>query len=225
MAGWLERSGAGAAQRGLAASEECRKKRVDFQRLAIDSAMQAGAGIFLCRQIAQRRAFARCFNRRGIAEALLQALGALSPGAHGHWAGCGGSCPGRLWRRSLKRSAIAFRNAATGRDRLAVIDADIALLEGRVTGAADASTHPKPSTPPETPRVRMCPQEPNPAATRHRVFFMPGGGGDIRITPDRKIASAQLYYRHVNQAERYEAVEMILGGWRISAPIFRPATR
>ena len=41
----------------------------------------------------------------------------------------------------------------------------------------------------------------------------------LSITPDRKIASAWLHYRHVNQAERYESVQMAAEGSGYGAEI------
>jgi hypothetical protein len=38
--------------------------------------------------------------------------------------------------------------------------------------------------------------------------FHPGDDLALHIVPDRKTESAQLYYRHVNQAEHYKSLSM-----------------
>ena len=62
------------------------------------------------------------------------------------------------------------------------------------------------------------------AACRHEppAGFLPKQAVAIEVAVDRarKLASARLYYRHVNQAERWESAEMALGDgvWRAAIP-------
>ena len=50
--------------------------------------------------------------------------------------------------------------------------------------------------------------------------FRPGQPLELEIAPAKKLATVRLYYRHVNQAERWESVEMTAAGsrWRATVP-------
>ena len=50
--------------------------------------------------------------------------------------------------------------------------------------------------------------------------FRPGQPLALEIAPAKKLATVRLYYRHVNQAERYESVPMTAAGarWRAAVP-------
>jgi len=100
-------------------------------------------------------------------------------------------------------------------DRLPAIDADIADMEKRLASAkselsaraaiAEALGHPRRT----------------PATGRHTVpaRFKPSQPLDLEIAIERKLASARLYYRHVNQAERYQSAEMKADANRYRATI------
>jgi hypothetical protein len=47
----------------------------------------------------------------------------------------------------------------------------------------------------------------------------PGQPLELAIAPAKRLATVRLYYRHVNQAERYESVEMTAAGSRWQATI------
>jgi len=102
------------------------------------------------------------------------------------------------------------RNSVRGQwiDRLPAMDRDIAQMEQRLASA-------KPS---EDPRVDAAikeamgtPRRPT-AVIQHQPppGFRPKEPVALAIAVQngRKLASARLYYRHVNQAERFQTVEM-----------------
>lgn len=102
-------------------------------------------------------------------------------------------------------------------DRLPAIDDDIADMAKRLDSAKSMSD----------PAVRAAiaeavgrPQRPS-AVCRHTppVRFQPSQPLPLEISVDRKLRSARLYYRHVNQAERYETVEMQAADNRYRAAI------
>ena len=112
------------------------------------------------------------------------------------------------------------RNSVRGQwaDRLPAIDRDIAQMEQRLVSAKS----------PEDPRVEAAiaeaigtPQRPS-VLCQHQPprNFRPKEAVPIAITVPAKLASVRLYYRHVNQAERFQAVEMESRGntWRASIP-------
>jgi hypothetical protein len=104
-------------------------------------------------------------------------------------------------------------------DRLPLIDEDIAAMEQKV-GAAQMVDEPRVRTAiaevlerPERDAAQ-CTHQP-PAAFRAKEA-MP-----LKIAvPVRKVASVRMYYRHVNQAERFQSIEMEKRGdaWSASIP-------
>jgi hypothetical protein len=89
-------------------------------------------------------------------------------------------------------------------DRLPAIDADISDMEKRL-----ASAKAEPAARPAIAEALAHPRR-TPATARHTPpsQFKPSQPLDLEIAVERKLASARLYYRHVNQAERYQSAEM-----------------
>jgi hypothetical protein len=187
---------------------------VDVLRLAIDSDMQAGLGLFFA---AKLRGGVLCAvaDRTSDRPALVQAL-RLYRAARGHWARVADRAHG-VYAADLSVSD-RFSERGQWRDRLAVIDSDIALLQKKL-GATVVSAHPRIAAaraaamarPPS--RTQSCNHTP-PAS------FHPGKELVLHIVPDRKTESALLYYRHVNQAEHYQSLAMAAdgSGYRAAIP-------
>jgi hypothetical protein len=95
-------------------------------------------------------------------------------------------------------------------DRLPAIDADIADMEAKLG--------PEPVTGREVLAKIMPIQVIEGHHTAH-VAFKPKQELALQIEPVKKIASARLQYRHVSQAERWIAVDMMARGARFHAEI------
>jgi hypothetical protein len=104
-------------------------------------------------------------------------------------------------------------------DRLPDIGKDIALVAARLDQASP--TEPSPVTKSAIAEALGRPVRAGLSCT-HAVpsRFRPGQPLEIEIAPVKKVTTVRLYYRHVNQAERYERVEMTAAGarWRAAIP-------
>ena len=115
--------------------------------------------------------------------------------------------------------AISSTNAANGPTGFPAIDQDIAALEARWAKAGDHTV----------PGIYDAILEAQgrsrraPAACRHKppASFRPNADISLAIAVEngRKIAAVKLYYRHVNQAERWQDAEMAFRGNQYEAPI------
>ena len=94
-------------------------------------------------------------------------------------------------------------------DRLPAIDADIDLMKKKLD-----QTHIGAATQPDN--VRLAIEEAMGRPKRDFIachhfqpdHFKPGEPLDLELSIEKTIASVRLYYRHVNQAERYQIAEM-----------------
>lgn len=110
-------------------------------------------------------------------------------------------------------------------DRIAAMDADIQTLQAKLGEAK-----------PESPDQRMAAAIANALgrpkrtaiACRHTppANFSPGQPLNLALSTAARCSWVKLYYRHVNQAEDYESVEMTLtdNGYRASIPAAYTAT-
>jgi hypothetical protein len=203
VATWLEDMAA-ATQRNLKKAGS--PASVDFLRLAIDSDMQAGLGLFFA---AKLRGGVLCAiaDRTSDRPALVQAL-KLYRAARGHWAKVADRAHG-IYGADLSVSD-RFSERGQWRDRLAVIDQDIALLQKRL-GATLVSAHPRVAAARAAAMARPGPRTQGCSHTPPANFH-PSDDLALRILPDRKTDSALLYYRHVNQAEHYQSLAMTADG-------------
>jgi hypothetical protein len=211
VASWLEDL-SGGARRDLARAGAAQS--VDFLRLAIDAHMQAGLGSFFA---AKLRSGVLCalFDRTGDRAALLTAL-KLYRRARGYWAAVAARAHG-VYGPDLSVSD-RFSERGQWADRLALIDADIAALQKRLDGATN-SHHPGIAGA-RAAALAHVPRRTQTARHTPPVNFHAGQAVALALVPDRKTASARLYYRHVDQAERYAHVEMAAQGeaWRAEIP-------
>jgi hypothetical protein len=188
----------------------------DLRRLEIDVSMQAGLGRFFAARFRSGVLYAvheRTGDRRALEESLK-----LYKTARAAWAQVVARASG-VYAADLSASDKASERGQWA-DRLPSIDQDIARMEQRLVTAKDSAD----------PRVAAAIAEAlarprrQPAACTHRPpsGFRPKEALEIRIVVEkgRTIASARLHYRHVNQAERYQSVEMELrnNAYRASIP-------
>jgi hypothetical protein len=213
VAQWIEDLAAAASQDLQKAGSPT---TADQRRLAIDVAMQADLGRFFAARFRSGVLFAiheKTQDSRALEESIK-----LYKAARASWAALCDREKG-VYQADLSTSD---KNSERGQwaDRLAAIDADIASVEQRLA-AAKPSSDPRVSSAIEQAlgKVRRdaakC-QHVAPAGFRPRQAV----ALEIAVDPARKINSVRLYYRHVNQAERYESVEMEARGkvYRASIP-------
>jgi len=198
VAQWLE-DYAGAAETNL---KKASGKDVAFRRLAIDVDLQIGLGKFFASKFRSGVLYA-IHERTGDRAALEEALKAYK-NARG------------IWAQIVERSKDVYvPNIAVGElawlkghwmDRLPAIDDDIAQMEQRLT-AAKESDHPRVKT--AITAALAHPKRPV-STVQHQapVRFRSKEALTLTIRPGKPVTSAKLYYRHVNQAERYESVAM-----------------
>ena len=194
VAQWLEDLSAAAEQHP-----------VKNRRAAIDVAIQVGLGRFFAAKFRAGVLYG-IYARTGDRAALDHAIRAYRT-ARDTWAGLAKTAEG------VYVSDITFGELPWLRghwlDRLPAIDADIALLEKRLA-AATASDNPKVATAiaeavgrPQRPRIAVRHRPPQRFQRRQPVELTLSAPGLI---------SASLYYRHVNQAERWNAILMNRSG-------------
>ncbi|MGD0498411.1 MAG: twin-arginine translocation signal domain-containing protein [Bryobacteraceae bacterium] len=217
VAQWLE-DYADAA--GKALQQAGKLESVELSRAAIDADMQAGLGRFFAAKLRSGVLFAiheRTGDRRALEEALKSYRSARSM-----FARVADRAKG-VYQANLAVSKETWQRGSW-LDSLPAMDRDIALIEQRLASATVAAD----------PRVAAAIAEAlgrprrESAVCRHRppAGFQPGKPVALAITVEqgRKLASLRLYYRHVNQAERYETAEMELSAGAYHASIPAPYT-
>jgi hypothetical protein len=187
----------------------------EFRRIAVDVDLLASLGSFFRSKLRAGVLYAiyeHTGDRAALAEALKQYKAARS-----NWAGV------------AKRSKLEYaadlsagdRYSVRGQwaDRLPAIDEDIAAMEQKA-GAAQMVDEPRVRTaiaevlePPERDAAPCTHQPPQTFRAKEAVALEIG-------VPTRKVASVRMYYRDVNQAERFQSIEMEKhgGAWAASIP-------
>jgi hypothetical protein len=213
VAQWLEDL-AGRAEKNL--SQAGKLDSIELRRLAIDVDMQVGLGRFFAAKFRSGVLYS-IHERTGDRRALEEALTAYRR-ARSFWAAVADRAKG-VYAADLSASD-RISNRGQWLDRLPAMDEDIARMEQRLASA-------KPSG---EPRVGVAITEAlgrprrEPANCDHRppAGFRPKEATAIEIAVEkgRKLVSARLYYRHVNQAERFVSVDMDARGnlYRASIP-------
>jgi hypothetical protein len=216
VAQWIE-DYAGEAARRLAEAGALAtgKDRPEYRRMAIDIELQAALGRFfgakfragvlyrIHEQTGSRAALEACLERYRAAREIWAGLANRAKGVYvpditvgelrqlrGHWLD-------RVADIDKDIALVAVRLAqASPAEPAGAIQSAIAEALGRPVREAISCTHAVPS------RLR------------------PGQPLELGIAPAKKLAMVRLYYRHVNQAERWESVEMAAAAsrWRATIP-------
>jgi hypothetical protein len=211
VASWLE----DCARADLTLSRADFGSSPEFRRIAVDVDLLASMGQFFALKLRSGVLYA-IYERTGDRAALAEALDKYKA-ARSNWAD--------MARRSKLEYASDLsagdRYSVRGQwaDRLAAMDEDIAAMEQKV-GAAQMV---------DKPRVRTAiaevlePPQRDEAPCTHRPpeAFQAKQSLALQIAvPDRKVASVRMYYRHVNQAERFQSLEMEKRGdaWAATIP-------
>jgi hypothetical protein len=185
----------------------------EFRRLAIDVSVEAGIGRFFGAKLRSAVLYGiheQTGDRAALEEALKQYRRARD-----------------IWAQIADRTkSVYVPDITVGElawlrghwlDRLPAIDDDIADMQKRLESAKpDANPAVQAAIAEALGRPRRTP-----ATCRHTppAQFHPSQPLALEISVDRKLASARLYYRHVNQGERYQVAEMQAAGNRYRAAI------
>jgi hypothetical protein len=210
VAQWLE-DFADSAEKEM--SKAGREESAEFRRLAIDVDLQVGLGRFFAAKFRSGVLYS-IHEKSGDRRALEEALKAYRK-ARAAWAQMNRSAQAYVADLS---SSDKFSERGQWNDRLALIDEDIAQMEQRLSAAKSVDDVRVSAAVAEAlgrPRrvIGRCQHQP-PARFRRKEAL------PVRIALLGKAASVRMYYRHVNQAERYESLEMQLqtGAYHASIP-------
>jgi hypothetical protein len=201
VAQWIEDLADGAAKDLAQAG---RPESAEMRRVAIDVAMQAGLGRFFAAKFRSGVLYA-IHERTGSRQALEEVLKAYRT-ARAAWAQVADQARG-VYAADLSASD---KNSERGQwaDKLPLIDQDIGRLEQRL---ATAKAESDPRIAAAIAEVVGRPRR-QPAACQHQPpsGFRPKQAVALQISVEkgRKLVAARMYYRHVNQAERYQSVAM-----------------
>ena len=187
----------------------------EFRRIAVDVDLLTAVGLFFARKLRAGVLYA-IYERTGDGVALAEALKQYKA-ARSVWAGVAG-------RSKLEYAAdlsAGDRYSVRGQwaDRLPAMDEDIAAMEQKL-GVARMVDEPRVRTaivevlePPERDEAECTHQAPATFRAKESMALEIG-------VPTHKVASVLMYYRHVNQAERFQSSEMEKRGdaWAATIP-------
>jgi len=189
----------------------------EFRRMAIDVAIQVGLGRFFGAKFRAGVLYA-IFEHSGDRTALELSL-KMYQKAREHWAEFANSAKD-IYKPDI---TIGELDVIRGHwlDRLPAIDEDIELMANKLEQTQRSSDT-------QQDNVRLAIEEAMGRPKRdftvcHHIqpkHFKVGEPLDLELSIEKAIASARLYYRIVNHAERYQTVEMQLIGksYRVSIP-------
>jgi hypothetical protein len=223
VAQWLEDSVAVADRElGTAAKRAPSRKAPEFRRLEEDVRIQIGLGQFFAAQLRSGVLF-EIYRQTGDGTAREQAISAYRRARIG-WA----TMAERAQR--VYRADITFGDKPVRRghwiDRLPAIDKDLAAMEAAHLDPARAAEVNAELT---TLAIRAAMERPRRASVNcdhvPPKSFQPGNSVSIDLRPDGAVATARLHYRRVNQAERWQALDMERNGRGFKAVIPADYTR
>ncbi len=193
------------------------QKTPDGRRVAIDTGIQIALGRFFAARFRAGVLYA-IFEQAGDREALDEAL-KLYRAAREVWAQMAASAAG-VYVADVTVGELPWLRGHWS-DRLAGIDADIAAMAARLEHAAASA----PSAPPAKAAIAAALSAParGPLSAGHTPapHLQPGEPLYLELTTPRS-ARARLWYRHWNQAERWQSTDMLRlpesGSLRASIP-------
>jgi hypothetical protein len=216
VAQWIE-DYAGEALRRLAEAEALAagKGRPEYRRIAIDIEMQASLGRFFGAKL-RAGVLYRIYEQTGSRTALEACLERYRA-AREIWAGLASRARGVYVPDITVGEVRQLRGHWL--DRTPDIDKDIALVAARLEQASPAA----PSQALQSAIAETLGRPVREALScNHNApsRFRAGQPLELEIAPAKRVAGARLYYRHVNQADRWESVQMTAAGthWRATVP-------
>jgi hypothetical protein len=191
-----------------------RKNSPEYRRIAIDIAIQAGLGQFFGAKFRSGVLYA-IYEKTGEQSALEASL-TMYRKARGTWAQLAETAKG-VYMADL---TIGEEPQQRGHwiDRLPAIDQDIAAVAKKLEAMPAGSAHPKVAA--AIQEVLGHPHRVVPAG-RHDApaKFRAGEPLELMLSLPKGATFVRLYYRHVNQAERYRTVQMEVRGSAYHATI------
>jgi hypothetical protein len=214
VAQWIE-GYAEAATRHLADAESKaqRKDRAEYRRFAVDVQIQAGLGRFFGAKFRSGVLY-RVYERTNDSVALAECLNQYRK-AREAWA----ELANRAKDVYMSDITVGEHPQLRGHwaDRIAAIDKDIAAIEAK-SGTKHPSSNPKVKE--AIAAALGKPSRPTLAVTHTPPSsFHPGQPLTIDVALEKPATSVHLYYRHVNQAERFKVAEMEASEKRYKATI------
>lgn len=217
VAQWIE-DYAEAASRHMVQAEARTpgKQRPEYRRLAIDVGILAGLGRFFGAKF-RSGVLHRIYERTGDQTALQQCLSQYRK-ARTAWAELANRAKGVY----LPDITVGEHPQLRGHwlDRLPAIDRDIAAIEANI-GSTNGGSHPRAAQAIQEALGRPV-RTPLPVAHTPAGRFRPGQPLEITLALEQSVVSVTLYYRRVNQAERYQVAAMTASNHLYHATI--PAT-
>lgn len=222
-AGWLEDLAATAEGRLAAAREAVPDpEEPEFRRLAIDTAIQVGLGRFFAAKLRSAVLWG-IWTSTGERRALEEAVAAYRR-ARTAWADLAEIARGVY----MDNVSYGEQDYLSGhwQDRLPAIDADVARLEAELASVAVRAA-PVAEGGPASAAINQAMGRPvRPSfACRHEPppIFRPGGAVTLGLSVAGRapsVSGVSLRYRHVNQAEAWESVDMERHGevWQAAIP-------
>jgi hypothetical protein len=219
VAHWIEDYAEGAAKHlELAQRQVANQGTPEYRRMAVDVKIQIGLGRFFGAKFRAGVLYG-LFEQSGDRTALIESIKQYRR-ARTAWAELANAA------RGIYQADVTVGELPQLRghwlDRLPAIDADIASLEKKLEQTATKSADVKSSG-----RIEGCIQEclakPSRAAApcRHTTpsGFRAGQTLELNLAFQKSPRSVHLYYRHVNQAERFETASMQAQGNHFRATI------
>ena len=198
VAQWLDER----AQAAKSSLQSAKGSGPEFRRLAIDVGIEAGIGTFFAAKFRSAVLY-RIHERTGDRRALEEALTAYRA-ARAAWAQIVEETKG-VYVPDLTVGELTWLRGNWG-DRLPAIDDDIADMEKRLDSAKPAEN---PHLVEAVLRTLGGSGRPNARVTHEPVSrFRPKQPLELAFSTTTPLVVARLYYRHVNQAERFQAAEM-----------------
>jgi hypothetical protein len=214
VAQWIEDYAQQASEQlAQAESRVMGRNRPEYRRLAIDVAIQAGLGRFFAAKFRSGVLY-RIYEQTGDPTALKEALNQYRK-ARDEWAQLANRAKGIYMTDITVGEHPQLRGHWL--DRLPALDKDIAAVEGKTV---PGSTQSKVTVKQAIDAALGRPVRPQLAAKHNTpAMFRPGQPLAIELRLDEPADSVHLYYRHVNQAERYQTVAMEGAGGKRTATI------
>ncbi len=201
VAQWLEDYAASALVR-LAKAERSSKSSIEFRRLTVDVRIQAGLGQFFAHKL--RAGVLYAIYERTLDRAALEMAADQYRDARTFWARLAQDAKG-VYASDITAGEQTWLRGNWA-DRLAGIDEDLQAMEMKKSAAAarttDAAEYIKRALAKPQRRSRECRHTPPSNFTRKSPLAIEIAVAGVPPAP------ARLYYRHVNQAERFLHLEM-----------------
>jgi hypothetical protein len=215
VAQWLEDYAATAAEQLRKAEARSKNKQIpEYRRMAIDVAILAGLGEFFGAKLRAGMLY-RAYEKTGDPAALKSCVAQYRK-ARDSWAALAENAKGVY----MSDITVGEHPQLRGHwlDRLPAIDRDLSALEAKVGEAKGAEPQSQTKAVvaallgrPE-PRTGRCDHKP---VQRYRR----GQAIELELALEKQPASVRLYYRHVNQAERFSTLDMKSEGKHFRATI------